>query len=257
VKLPVRYQVMQSCGPDDNVEGNIAHETTTLDLRPAETAVVLVDTWAGHPIKSHLERTNNIVINRIRPAIEAARAGGATVIYAPSPRVAPDFNSFRHDASQASPPHVYESDWPPPDYRAASGRFTSLRKRDGERPNNFQGPTPEWWEMRGIQQEITPIPGDVVVGTGTELHDACKTRGLLHLVYAGFATNICVRFRDYGMRGMRDRGYSPILLRDATSAIETRATISSLGLTRAVILDMERWYYTALTDDLISAFECN
>ncbi len=53
---------------------------------------------------------------------------------------------------------------------------------------------------------------------------------------------------------MRDRGYSPILLRDATAAIETRATIGSLGLTRAVILDIERWYYTALTDDLIAAF---
>ena len=81
-----------------------------------------------------------------------------------------------------------------------------------------------------------------------ELHAACKARGLLHLIYAGFAR------RHYGLRAMRDRGYSPILLRDATSAIETRATIGSLSLTRAVILDIERWFYTALTDDLIAAF---
>ena len=86
-------------------------------------------------------------------------------------------------------------------------------------------------------------------------HGACKARGLLHLIYAGFATNICIRFRDYGMRAMRDRGYAPILLRDATAAIETRATIGSLSLTRAVILDIERWYYTALTEDLVAALK--
>ena len=108
--------------------------------------------------------------------------------------------------------------------------------------------------MRGIDPAIAPTAGDVVVATGAELHAACKARGLLHLIYAGFATNICIRFRDYGLRAMRDRGYSPILLRDATSAIETRATIGSLSLTRAVILDIERWFYTALTDDLIAAF---
>ena len=108
--------------------------------------------------------------------------------------------------------------------------------------------------MRGIDEAIAPTAGDVVVATGAELHAACKARGLLHLIYAGFATNICIRFRDYGLRAMRDRGYSPILLRDATSAIETRATIGSLSLTRAVILDIERWFYTALTDDLIAAF---
>lgn len=254
MQLPVRYHAMESEGPEDNVEANIARRVATLDLEPAEIAIVLVDTWAGHPIKSHLERSRDIVRQLIKPALEAARNGGASVIYAPSPRVAPNFEALRHESNEpASPPKLAE-EWPPPDYRKTTGRFASLRKLNGELPNNYDGPYPDWWEMQGIDSAIAPTSDDTVVATGAELHRLCKARGLLHLVYAGFATNICIRFRDYGMRAMRDRGYSPILLRDATTAIETRATIGSLSLTRAVILDMERWYFTATTCDLIAAF---
>ena len=254
MQLPVRYQVMDSRGPDDNVEANIVHAAATVDLDVGEVAIVLVDTWAGHPMSSHLERTGEISRTRIRPVLDAARAAGAAVIYAPSPRVAPDFEAFRHDSRESAPPAPMVDEWPPAEYREATGRFRSLRKRPGELPENYDGPYPDWWHMHGIDPSISPVPGDLVVATGAELHAACKARGLVHLIYAGFATNICIRFRDYGLRAMRDRGYSPILLRDATSAIETRATIGSLSLTRAVILDIERWYYTALTDDLIAAF---
>ena len=253
MQLPVRYQVMESTGPDDNSEANIVHAAATVDLDVGETAIVLVDTWAGHPMPSHLERTGDICRTRIRPVLDAARAAGATVIYAPSPRVAPDFESFRHDSRETAPPAPAVDDWPPEEYRETTGRYRSLRKRPGELPENYDGPRPDWWRIHGIDSSISPVPGDVVAATGAELHAACKARGLAHLIYAGFATNICIRFRDYGLHAMRDRGYSPILLRDATSAIETRATIGSLSLTRAVILDLERWFYTALTDDLIVA----
>ena len=251
MQLPVRYQVMESTGPDDNVEANIVHAAAAVDLEVAEIAIVLVDTWAGHPMPSHLERTGEICRTRIRPLLDAARTAGASVIYAPSPRVAPDFESFRHDSRETAPPAPDVDDWPPQEYRDTTSRYRSLRKRPGELPENYDGPRPDWWRIHGIDPSISPIPGDVVVATGAELHAACKARGLVHLIYAGFATNICIRFRDYGLHAMRDRGYSPILLRDATSAIESRATIGSLSLTRTVILDLERWFYTALADDLI------
>lgn len=254
MQLPVRYHVMESVGPYDNSEANITHAAATVELDVAEVAIVLVDTWAGHPMPSHLERTGEICRTRIRPMLDAARAAGATVIYAPSPRVAPDFETHRHDIRETAPPDPPVDDWPPKEYRDTTGRYGSLRKRPGELPENYDGPIPDWFPIHGIDPSIPPMPGDVVVATGAELHAACKARGLVHLIYAGFATNICIRFRDYGLHAMRDRGYAPILLRDATSAIETRATIGSLSLTRSVVLDLERWFYTALTDDLIAAF---
>ena len=89
-----------------------------------------------------------------------------------------------------------------------------------------------------------PKSEDYVVATGDQLHRVLRDRKLVHLVYAGFATNICVRFRDYGLRAMHARGYQPILLRDCTSAIETRETIDDLLITRVVPRDVERWYFT-------------
>ena len=64
-------------------------------------------------------------------------------------------------------------------------------------------------------------------------------RRRLHLFYAGFATNICVLFRDYGTRAMAQRGYNVILLRDCTTGIEHRETLEGHWLTRAAINSIE------------------
>ena len=53
MNIQLRYQAMQSTGPADNVEGNIVSTDLLADLEPAETALVLVDTWGEHPILSH------------------------------------------------------------------------------------------------------------------------------------------------------------------------------------------------------------
>ncbi len=105
MKLNVRYQCMQSTCPDDNVEANIAVVKAALDLDPAETALILVDVWGGHHLKSHYERTGRIMSERIRPCIEAARACGIPVVYAPSPQVARAYPQWvRYAGSRRSIP---------------------------------------------------------------------------------------------------------------------------------------------------------
>ena len=42
MQLPVRYQVMDSRGPDDNVEANIVHTSAQLELDVGEIAIVKV-----------------------------------------------------------------------------------------------------------------------------------------------------------------------------------------------------------------------
>lgn len=59
------------------------------------------------------------------------------------------------------------------------------------------------------------------------------------MFYAGFAANICVQRRDYGVWAMLDRGYNIVLLRDCTTAIEHAETWDGMWLTRSSILDME------------------
>ena len=50
---------------------------------------------------------------------------------------------------------------------------------------------------------MEPAPEDFVVATGDQLHRLCRDRGILHLFYAGFAANICIPFKDYGIRALR------------------------------------------------------
>ena len=52
---------------------------------------------------------------------------------------------------------------------------------------------------------------------------------------------------------LRRRGYQPILLRDCSTAIETRETIEELAITHTVLVDLERWVFTADSTDFISA----
>ncbi|MBM4438316.1 MAG: isochorismatase family protein [Actinobacteria bacterium] len=246
MRLPVRYQVMHSTGPDDNVEANIVSTESVLELDPAETALILVDVWGGHPIRSHRDRSAEIMATRLAPVLQAARQAGVTPVYAPSPRVAPNYPQwvrFAGDADlQAPPPET--PDWPPPEFRAKTGKYASLQRDPGELPKGFAGPYPDWWHIRDIYQPIAPAPDDCVVATGAQLHRLLRFRKLVHLIYAGFATNICMVYRDYGLQAMRHRGYAPIILRDCTSAIETRATIDGLLLTKYVLIDLERWFYT-------------
>ena len=245
--LRARYQVMQSTGPEDNVENNIVSTDTFLDLDPAETALVMIDVWGGHPIKSHHERTSQIMATTLRDAIDVARAARITCIYAPSPRVAPAYPQWVRYASdrELNPSPEPETDWPPSEYREKAGKYASLKKRPGELPESYPGPYPDWWHVRDIASVIAPQPGDFVVANGDQLHRLLRDRRIVHLFYAGFATNICLLNRDYGLHAMRGRNYAPIVLRDCTTAIETRDTIDGLRLTQAILADLERWYFTS------------
>src|SRR5256885_16927364 len=78
---------------------------------------------------------------------------------------------------------------------------------------------------------VKPLPGEPVIHTGAQMHTLLTERRILHLFYAGFATNWCVIGRDYGICAMNDRGYNSILVRDATTGIEFHDTVESLMAT--------------------------
>ena len=97
---------------------------------------------------------------------------------------------------------------------------------------------------RGIIPCLAPVASDVVIANGEQLHKLCEARGVLHLFFVGFATNICVEHRDYGTRAMADRGYNVILLRDGTTGIELTAGLDApvrptFSMTQAAILNIE------------------
>ena len=203
-----------------------------------QSALVLVDCWSEHPLQSHLERGGGIARDRILPALRACRAAGMAVVHAPAPQIASKYPQwlFATDDTRAADQPAAVSDWPPAEFKQRTGRWSAYA-----RPRE---PVLDEWvrtrdPLRGIMELLGPEGDDVVVATGGELHEFCRQREILHLFYAGFAANICVQFRDYGVRAMHARGYNIILLRDCTTAIEAAHTLPGLWLTEAAILNVE------------------
>ena len=74
------------------------------------------------------------------------------------------------------------------------------------------------------------------------------------LVYVGFATNMCLLHRPYGIRQSHVLGYEILLLRDATTGFEFGNTARGMWATKTAISHIEYQFgQTALTEDFINA----
>ena len=216
-------------------------------------ALVLVDVWSDHFVSTHLQRGRNITIERILPVADAFRSVGAAVIHAPSPDCAKRYAAWTRFAGdeevfgRSSPPR---DDWPPAEFRSGTDDYEEWARPKDPHDEVFE----DIIKNRRIIPEAEPRAGDDVIVTGAQLHRLLKHRGILHLFYAGFAANMCVPFRDYGMRAMKDRGYDIILIRDCTTAIEVAETSENLDLSRAAVIDTEvNIGYTTSHSDLVAA----
>ncbi|MBT6145857.1 MAG: cysteine hydrolase family protein, partial [Gemmatimonadetes bacterium] len=229
----------------------------SLPLSTEQTALVLVDVWATHYIDSWLQRAAEITRQKIVPLIEALRAAGVTIIHAPSPFVVerhhPDCMPAPRSQSPDAPDADSSTDWPP---AAFHGLY-----RGGEHAVFGRDPEPRLdaalaryeTELR-ISPLAQPEAGDVVIATGEQLHEELRSRQILHLLYAGFATNWCVIGRDYGMIAMHGRGYNNILVRDATTGVEFHDSVQNLTATKMSIREIETKYgWSATSEDLIQA----
>ena len=254
IMLPCRYCRL---GWDEGVPNREEHFSLaeqTFRLPTEQCALVLVDCWDRHYVESHLERTNRIIAERIAPAIEACHRAGIAAIHAPSPPMArkyPQWVAYASDAELGFAPASPSPEWPPPDFRSRTGEYAQFAKP----PEPIRD---EWSRTEGeerlIVEAIAPKEGEFVIATGEQLHRLLRHQGVLHLLYAGFAANMCVPGRDYGTRAMQRRGYNTILLRDCTTAIEGHETIRDEILTKAAVLEHEMIVgHTTTSEALIAA----
>ena len=248
LQVPVRYWAMHATTPEEMLEANVHHMTPVWEVDAAETALVLVDCWGEHAWKSHLERSGEIIANKIAPLIEAARAAGITVVHAPAPLAASKYPQWTRYAADDDlhPVPAIRDDWPPEDFRRRAGQYSQFELAP-------PGELPVVPEAETIAEPIEPHPDDMVVATGAQLHRLLTHRRILHLLYAGFATNSCVILRDYGMIAMLRRGYNAILVRDCTAAIENSTTIAAEEMATYAIRDIERSAASTTSPELIAA----
>jgi len=253
IKLQVRYQRLAT---DEGVrysEDNFARAFLDWTMKSEDIALVMVDCWNIHPIVTHLERGAKICSERIAPLAQACRDAGIAVIHAPSPgqaKLYPQWTKYATDAELFGAPTEAPA-WPPSEFRSKEGEYAQFAKTPEPQLKRWLD---EDLDKRAIIDCLAPQPDDFVVATGDQLHRLCRHNEILHLFYCGFAANMCVPGRDYGMRAMHLRGYNLALVRDCTSAIEAQTTYPELALTEASILEVEMLTgCTTTSDDLLAA----
>ncbi len=250
LQLPCRYYRVYTDPDVPCVEANFHHVERCLPIPVEQAALVLVDVWSTHYIDSWLARAMAVTATKIVPLLEACRHVGMTVVHAPSPPVAEQYGAPPPaGAPNANPaPH-----WPPPGFRGIyrSGEH-ALFGRDHE--PRLQAALERYVTELHIAEPALPLPGEPVIRTGSQLHSLAAERGIRHLLYAGYATNWCVMFRDYGMVAMSQTGYNLILVRDATTGIEFHDTVSTGAATEMSIREIETKYgWTTTTDEFVRA----
>ena len=247
LSLPCRYYRVYTDPDVPCVEKNFGFVHRTLPLPVEQTALVLVDVWSTHYIASWLARAAAVTRGKIVPALDAARRIGMTVIHGPSPFVADRYARapapFSEDTvGSGSGSHGDgHGEWPPADFRGIyrGGHFAAFG-RDQE-PRLSEAMERYKTEL-DIAPAVRPLPGEPIIHTGAQMHALLVERRILHLVYAGFATNWCVIGRDYGVIAMNERDYNIILLRDATTGIEFHDSADSLAATAMTIREIETKY---------------
>ncbi len=254
MNLTVRYL---RHGTDDGVpcrEPAIRLQEREWTLPPAQAAFVLVDCWAEHFIESHAEDSARMMRERLVPVLDAARRAGILIIHAPSPtyiQAYPRWVAYASDQDLGfAPAGAGGDDWPPPEFRRREGEYAAYA-----RPKEPK--IVEWVKDPShyrIHDAVAPQPGDFVIKNGDQLHRLLKHQQRMHLFYAGFATNMCILFRDYGTRAMSQRGYNIILLRDCTTGIEYADTVHGRWLTHAAIASIEVGVgHTTTSEQFLSA----
>jgi len=249
ITLPVRYCELT---PKPSVkwrEENSLVKELKWGIDPRETAFVMVDVWDIHPYVSHLERGAQITQERIAPVVEMCREVGVTVVHAPSPGQAVKYSQWVRYAGEREVSGTgggTADDWPPADFRARKGKYAKLAKPTSPRRQKW---LKEELPKRKIMPCVEPQADDFVIANGDQLHRLLKHRKILHLLYAGFAANMCVLHRDYGICAMQKRGYNIILLSDCTTAIENHDTLPDLVHTRASVSIVEMVFGSTTTSE--------
>ena len=227
-------------------EENFERREIPMSMPVDQTALVLVDLWNDHFIDSWIERASTVLKNSVLPAIEAARSAGLTVIHGPCPEVAIQYEQVKQ---HRTPKPGHQPTWPPPEFRRREGAYHTYRGPRDQYPGIRDIP-----ETRRMSDLVEVGDDDIVIATGQQLHDYLKSEKILHLIYAGFATNWCVINRDYGVKDMRGRGYNVVLLRDATTGVEFPDTLDQLFATELAIREVEQKYgFSVSNEDFFAA----
>ena len=189
----------------DPATGKIQRATEKVDSK--RVGVIAVDVWNYHWCKTATMRVDAIV-PRMNKALDAARAMGMTIMLCPSDVVDNYVGYPQRETVLAMTklpvPSVVNVTCPPvPD----AGGCACGRERCAV---NYG------WD--GMHPALRIGDADLMPDTQAEVYTLCQQRGLTHLIYVGFHTQVCLLGKPMGLRAMKSAGLRCVLARDMTDA---------------------------------------
>jgi ureidoacrylate peracid hydrolase len=193
--------------PDDSELVSLPASPEPLTLKPAETAVIVVDmqnayaTEGGYVDIAGFDVSGAAsAVTQTKKVLDAARAAGITVIFFQ--------NGWDKDYLEAGTPG--SPNW------HKSNALKTMRARPELAGTLLAKGT---WDY-AIVDELVPQPGDLVIPKtrysgffNTNIDSVLRARGIRTLVFVGVATNVCV---ESSLRDAFHLEYFGVVLKDAT-----------------------------------------
>ena len=268
LKLPIRYfQIAQLYGPGMPPSCEEGHHERTIEKPVSRTGLVLVHCWnlgendgpyptgpdAHMPGKAGdwVPTAREIIRDRIKPVVDAARQAGMEIFHLAQPKYAPRYETYRQiekDPAMRDPakPHVDLSVRP----------RSYQQQHDDEYGKDFPGCV---WQTHAdqfdIAKDVRPAGHEPVIVNGLQLNQLCRRKDIDTLFYAGFMADICLINSSGAIREMSSRfRYNCVVLRECTTAYEYEDTRAGGWMTLSAIRRIETELgYSASAADLIQA----
>jgi len=178
---------------------------------PSKIAIIAMDVWNYHWCRTWRNRAASL-IPRFNHSFDAARRLGMTLVFSPT-------NATRdmHDKPQRKATLALQSQPLPPLKNLPDPYPESLRwgmcecglGDDCFLTHNANNQHPD----------LRMAEGDYIALTQQEAYNVFTKHGITHIIYSGFATNICVWNKPTGAKFMRQFGFRCMLARDLTEAM--------------------------------------
>lgn len=232
VTLPADYyqQFDADYARDVPAEGFGGWKTTSIELAPQHTALVVMHAWEAGTMEQwpgwrrcveYHPRALKILAEVFPPLLGAVRASALPVFHVVGGR---DYYShlpgYQNTVKLAGPSPQYAPVAKDPVLeRLETFRGKNVFVGERNRPDVDAG-----WKFLDFAPEARPVGDEPIAEDAHQLAAICRARGINHLVYIGFAINWCLLMSPGGMVDMGRYGVMCSTIREAVTAVENGET---------------------------------
>jgi len=237
-----------------------AYEEEAIELDAGKTALISLHCWnVGCPenpldvnywvdmgFPRTTEEAHRIERDFIQPALDAARRAEILVCHVQHELIA---KKYRQHLEEGGEEILQPASTPEP-------AILGYRERIQARNHGEDYPTKSPLKDMDFPNEVKPLKEEPVVYTTRQLDHVLRKRGVVNLIYMGFATDMCILSAGGGIGPMFNLGYRVLLIREATLGVEMADWFEERNATRWAIRFIETHYEGTIdfTDFIIN---CN